>query len=79
MYATHTNTKLPLPVTCAMFGSVAAGIVGAIVGLVIGLHVHAPTAWFAMCEIGLPAGILGGLVGLLVGVAAFVRRIIAHS
>ena len=42
-------------------------MVGAIAALVVGLHVYAPTAPFAMVELGLPATIVGGVVGFLVG------------
>ena len=57
----------PQPVRWALRGAAVAGVVGAIVGLIIGLFVHAPTAPFAMVEIGLPAAIVGGILGLLLG------------
>jgi len=49
----------------AVVGGSWAGVVGAIVGLVIGLYAYAPTAPFAMVELGLPAAIAGGVIGLL--------------
>lgn len=58
---------ISVPVRFATVGAMCAGVVGAIVGLVVGLHVHAPTAWFAVLELGVPAGIIGAATGLLVG------------
>jgi hypothetical protein len=64
------------PVRWAVLGAASAGTVGAVVGLIVGLYVFAPTALFAMVELGLPAGILGGVVGFLIGsVLAAGRRI----
>ena len=54
---------LPLPIGWAVFGALVLGALGCATGLVIGLHVHAPTAWAATFEIGIPSTILGALVG----------------
>jgi hypothetical protein len=43
------------------------GLLGAVVGLVVGLIVYAPTAPFAVLELGIPATLVGGLVGFLAG------------
>ncbi|HEX3873895.1 MAG TPA: hypothetical protein VHW26_07100 [Solirubrobacteraceae bacterium] len=75
---------MALPARFACIGAVAAGTTGAIVGLVVGLVTYAPTAWFAVFELGLPATIAGGAVGLISGFAvAFVlsatHRIRGHG
>lgn len=49
-------------------------MIGAIAGLVIGLYAYAPTAPFAVIELGLPAAIVGGLVGLGASVIATAGR-----
>jgi hypothetical protein len=36
---------------------------------VVGLQVYAPTAWFAIFEVGLPSALLGSVLGLVVGVS----------
>ena len=54
-------------------------MIGAVVGLVIGLIVYAPTAPFAVVEIGLPAAIVGGVIGLSTGVIAIAGRRIKQS
>jgi hypothetical protein len=67
----------PAEATAASYaraGAVLAGGLGAITGLVIGLHVYAPTAWFAVLELGVPAAIAGGLLGFLSGAAAAALR-----
>lgn len=51
-----------------------AGMIGAVAGLVIGLIVNAPTAPFAVVELGLPATILGGVVGLVAGAIVIAGR-----
>ncbi len=57
-------------------GAVIAGVLGAVGGLVIGLVAYAPTAWFAVFELGLPCAIAGGAVGALAaGVTVLFRRI----
>lgn len=65
---------LPLPARWAIVGATSAGVIGAIVGLVIGLRVYAPTAPFAVVELGLPAAIVGGALGLAAGVIVTVGR-----
>jgi len=57
----------PPPVRWANTWSGSRRVVGAIVGLIIGLFVYAPTAPFAMVEIGIPAAMVGGVLGLLIG------------
>ena len=63
-------SAVPLPLRWAVIGSVAAGVVGGIAGLIIGLQVYAPTAWFAVFEIGVPSAVLGGFIGLVTGLIA---------
>ncbi len=68
---------LPLPARGAILGAASVGVVGAVCGLVVGLLAYAPTAWFAMFELGVPAALLGGLLGLVVGlIVASVRRLV---
>jgi hypothetical protein len=54
-------------------------MIGAIVGLVRGLIVYAPTAPFAVVELGLPAAIVGGVVGFIAGVIVIAGRRIKRS
>jgi hypothetical protein len=54
-------------------------VIGAVAGLVIGLIVFAPTAVFAVVELGLPATIIGGVIGLLAGVTVIAGRRIRRS
>ncbi len=57
-------------------GAICLGAVGMIVGLIVGLFAHAPTAWAAMFEVGIPAFLLGALVGAITGaVAVALRRV----
>lgn len=70
---------LPLPGRWAVVGATYAGVIGAVAGLVIGLIVHAPTAPFAVVELGLPATIIGGVIGLLAGVIVIAGRRIRRS
>lgn len=60
----------PAATSYARVGAVLTGGIGAISGLVVGLHVYAPTAWFAVLELGVPAAIAGGLLGCLAGATA---------
>ena len=70
---------LPLPGRWAVVGATCAGAIGAVAGLVIGLIVYAPTAPFAVVELGLPATIIGGIIGLLAGVIVIAGRRIRRS
>ena len=70
---------LPLPGWWAVIGAASVGMIGAVVGLVIGLIVHAPTALFAVLELGLPAAIVGGVIGLSTGVIVMAGRRIKQS
>lgn len=70
---------LPLPVRWAIVGMVSVGVVGAIAGLVIGLRAYAPTAPFAVVELGLPAAVVGGVVGLAGGVIVAAGRRIKRN
>jgi len=54
-------------------------MIGAIVGLIVGLIVYAPTAPFAVVELGLLAAIVGGVVGLIAGVIVIAGRRIKRS
>jgi len=70
---------LPLPGRWAVIGAASVGMIGAAVGLVIGLIVYAPTAPFAVLELGLPAAIVGGVIGLSTGVIVVAGRRIKQS
>ena len=59
--------------------ALVCGVLGALAGLVRGLTVHAPTAWAAALEVGVPAAAAGGVLGLgIAGVRTVVRRIRAR-
>jgi len=70
---------LPLPGRWAVIGAASVGMIGAAVGLAIGLIVYAPTAPFAVLELGLPAAIVGGVIGLSTGVIVVAGRRIKQS
>ena len=70
---------LPLPGRWAGIGAASVGMIGAAVGLAIGLIVYAPTAPFAVLELGLPAAIVGGVIGLSTGVIVVAGRRIKQS
>jgi hypothetical protein len=54
-------------------------VIGAIVGLIVGLIAYAPTAPFAVVELGLPGAVAGGVVGFIAGLTARgVRRTMGH-
>ena len=59
--------QVPIAIRGMAVGVVLLGGAGGLAGLLIGLRVHAPTAWFAVLELGLPAGLVGGLLGLAAG------------
>jgi hypothetical protein len=61
---------LPFLARWAVVGAASAGVIGAIAGLAVGLFTYAPTAPFAIVELGLPAAVAGGVVGLAAGVIA---------
>ena len=69
---------LPLPGRWATAGATCLGVTGAVAGLVIGLIVHAPTAPFAVVEVGLPAAIARGVIGLAAGVVIVAGRRISR-
>lgn len=50
-----------------VIGAVLTGVVGSFAGLIVGLFTYAPTAAFAVIEVGLPATIAGAIIGLVVG------------
>lgn len=52
----------------AVYGCVTCGLIGLILGTFVGLRVHAPTAWAAAVEIGLPSAVFGTVIGALIGV-----------
>jgi hypothetical protein len=56
---------MPLIARWVTAGAASASVIGGIVGLVVGLFAYAPTAWFAVFELGVPAGVVGGIVGLI--------------
>lgn len=65
---------LPLLGRCVAVGAASLGIVGAIAGLIIGLVAYAPTAPFAVVEVGLPAALAGAILGLIVGAVLLAIR-----
>ncbi|MGH3495897.1 MAG: hypothetical protein ACRDP1_00320 [Nocardioidaceae bacterium] len=69
---------LPTVPRSVLLGAVIAGAGGAVVGLVIGLHAYAPTAWFAIIEVGLPAALCGAFAGLMVGWLLTAWRRVRH-
>lgn len=70
---------MPIMPRFAVVGAVLCGVAGGVVGLIIGLSVYAPTAWFAVFEIGLPAGILGSTLGFLLAGCVLVFRFLTHG
>ena len=71
--------SLPAPAGFACAGASSAGAIGAIAGLVVGLDAYAPTAWFAVLELGVPAAITGGVFGFIAGlVTSTARRVKRH-
>lgn len=58
---------LPVLPRSIVIGTVITGTVGGLVGLIVGLFTYAPTAPFAVIEVGLPATIAGAIIGLIVG------------
>ena len=52
-----------MPPRWAVVGAVLLGGLGAVTGLVVGLVVHAPTAWAATLEVGVPAACWVGCSG----------------
>jgi len=70
---------VPLVARWVVVGAASASVIGGIVGLVVGLFAYAPTAWFAIVELGVPAGVVGGIVGLVGALILTVgRRIKRH-
>ena len=63
----HQLSEVAVPLRFALLGGAAAGALGGVAGLVIGLQVYAPTAWFAILEIGLPSTLLGFMLGWILG------------
>ena len=61
-------SEIPLPMRHVVGGAILLGAIGCIAGLIVGLVVYAPTAWFAVFELGVPAALVGGLLGLASGV-----------
>ena len=63
-----------------ILGALIAGVTGGIAGLVVGLFAYAPTAPFAVVELGFPAALAGALVGLVAGmITATASRIRRHA
>jgi hypothetical protein len=63
---------LPVPLRHALIGAVTFGVLGGVVGLILGLRAYAPTAWFAVFEVGMPAAFLGAVLGVTVGSVVWV-------
>jgi fructose-specific phosphotransferase system IIC component len=69
---------LPLLPRTVLVGALSAGIVGGVLGLIVGLKTYAPTAPFAVVELGLPATVTGAVIGLVTGsIISAARRIVA--
>lgn len=67
---------MPLLQRAVVVGAVSAAAAGSVLGLVIGLFTYAPTAPFAVVELGLPAAVAGAVTGLAIGsIILAVRRI----
>jgi hypothetical protein len=64
----------PLPGRGATAGAVCLGALGGLVGLIVGLIGHAPTAPFAVVELGLPAALVGGVIGFVGGLILVAGR-----
>ncbi|MBO9520107.1 MAG: hypothetical protein J7518_01105 [Nocardioidaceae bacterium] len=64
---------VPEPARSMLTVGAVFGILGGIAGLVVGLNVYAPTAWFAVFELGVPAALLGAIIGLVAGLIARYR------
>ncbi len=67
---------MPLIARWVTVGAASACVVGGIFGLVVGLFAYAPTAWFAVFELGVPAGVAGGIVGLIGALILTAARLI---
>lgn len=70
MRAPRWLSTIPLPLRHVVGGAILLGAMGGVAGLIVGLGVYAPTAWFAVFELGIPAGFVGGFLGLISGVVA---------
>jgi hypothetical protein len=70
----RTFLRLPLVTRWVVAGALIAGIIGAAAGFAIGLAVYAPTAWFALFELGVPSACAGAVLGLVVGSAVLLVR-----
>lgn len=65
---------LPLLGRFVVVGASCAGAAGAVAGLIVGLLAYAPTAPFALVELGLPSAVAGGLAGFVAGVGVSLLR-----
>jgi hypothetical protein len=59
--------RLSLLPRATAIGALAAGICGGVVGVIVGLIAYAPTAPFAVIEVGLPSALIGAAIGLTTG------------
>jgi hypothetical protein len=64
------------PTRFAAIGALVLGISGGVGGLISGVFAYAPTAWFAVVEVGVPAALAGGLAGFVVG---FLVQAVRHT
>jgi len=74
----YLRAQLPVEPSATGYASVGAILgagIGALCGLIVGLNAYAPTAWFAVFEVGAPAAIVGAFLGYLSGgIAVGLRR-----
>jgi hypothetical protein len=71
---------MPMLARWVILGALFAAVTGGTVGLVVGLVAYAPTAPFAVVELGFPASLAGAVVGLVAGtITATASRIRRHA
>jgi hypothetical protein len=79
-YVRHSPSGLsperrpPVAARWAVVTATVFGALGGAVGLIVGLAAYAPTAPFAVLEVGLPASACGAVIGAAAGGATLVWR-----
>ena len=64
---------MPVPARWAVVGATSVGVAGGVAGLVVGLIAYAPTAPFAVVELGVRSALVGGLAGLALSAVTAIR------